>query len=218
AAVPASAPGLGAAAPVAARADRAATPRHLPAAAAPSGPLALPGPAAAAAPTRPPAAPAPPAPAPPPRAPVAAAPAPTRAAPGGPGAAGAETPTGALAAARARLAEIDRGLARRGILATDAPALTATRRELAARVARGELPPAAALDARAAQAQAVAVDRGFVGAKLERLGRRMAGRALPADVQERLRRLSQEALSSSLTGRYDQANRELNEIAAIVER
>ena len=46
----------------------------------------------------------------------------------------------------------------------------------------------------------------------------MAARDLPPEVQQRLRRHGQEALSHTLTGRYDQANRELNAIASLLER
>jgi hypothetical protein len=123
----------------------------------------------------------------------------------------------ALALSRARLAALDRELSRRGVLPADAPALFARRRALTAQLARGE-EAAAAIEALAAAAAALAVDRAFIAAKLERLSRRMAGQSLPPEEQQRLRRLSQEALSHSLTGRYDQANGELNAIAAIVER
>jgi eukaryotic-like serine/threonine-protein kinase len=122
-----------------------------------------------------------------------------------------------LSAARDRLAEMDRILAQRGVLAADAPRLFATRRALATRLARGEA-PSAEIDALVAHAQAFTLDRAFITTKLERLNHAMAARDLLPEVQQRVRRHSQEALSHTLTGRYDQANRELNAIARLLER
>jgi hypothetical protein len=140
----------------------------------------------------------------------------------------ATSPTGATAApdepdravievARARLAEVDRVLAQRGVLAADAPGLHAARRALQGRLARGEV-QTPEIDALVAQAQAFAIDRAFITTKLERLNAAMAKRDLPPEVQQRVRRHGQEALSHTLTGRYDQANRELNAIASLLER
>jgi serine/threonine-protein kinase len=122
-----------------------------------------------------------------------------------------------LAAARARLAEVDRLLAQRGVLAADAPRLHAARRAVQARLTRGEA-PTAEIDALLAQAQAFVIDRAFITSKLERLNAAIARRDLTPETQQRVRRLGQEALSHTLTGRYDQANRELNAIASLLER
>ncbi|MBI5478217.1 MAG: hypothetical protein HY906_05135 [Deltaproteobacteria bacterium] len=123
----------------------------------------------------------------------------------------------ALDAARARLVEVDRILVQRGVLAADAPRLHAARRALQERLARGEA-PVAEIDALVAQAQAFTIDRAFITAKLERLNAAMAQRDLAPEAQQRVRRHGQEALSHTLTGRYDQANRELNAIARLLER
>ena len=198
------------------RAERAAPPPPLP-----SGPASAPStaPALAVAPPATPPRKAPTAPARGTREPAVTPPAgPAPTAPSGP-TAGTPAPGAAadLTAARSRLVEVERVLAQRGVLAADAPRLHAARRALQARLARGEA-PRAEIDALAAQAQAFAIDRGFITAKLERLNRAMAQRDLPPEVQQRLRRHSQEALSHTLTGRYDQANRELNAIAGLLER
>jgi serine/threonine-protein kinase len=121
------------------------------------------------------------------------------------------------AATRDRLAAIDGALRDRGLLPGDAPQLAARRRTLAAAGSRGEA-SLGDLDRLLADVRAFPVDRTFVAAKLERLNRAIAGRDAAPEVRERLQRHAQQALSHSVMGRYDEANRELNEIAALIAR
>ena len=119
--------------------------------------------------------------------------------------------------ARGMLDEIARGLERRGVLRADAPELY---RAEAALMAGAAQPGVSAAEVQRLQSRVSGLvgDRAFIDAKLQRLDRALANRELPAEVRQELRRHSQKALSDSVSGRYDDANRELNEIARIVER
>jgi hypothetical protein len=120
-------------------------------------------------------------------------------------------------AARSRLAAIDRLLSRRGLLRADAPKIAARRRELGAAVARGEA-VGDDLDRLEARIRSYAIDRAFVERKLRRLNREMAGRALGAQVKQRIQRHAQRALSHAVMGQYADANHELNQIARLLDR
>ncbi|MGC4121330.1 MAG: hypothetical protein QM765_43490 [Myxococcales bacterium] len=87
-------------------------------------------------------------------------------------------------------------------------------RKLGDAVERGEA-PMDSLDALAGQVDRFTVDRAFVNAKIERLSRKVA--ALSADEQARLKAPSQAALAASLAGRFEEANRQLNVVAAALE-
>jgi hypothetical protein len=121
------------------------------------------------------------------------------------------------AAARAQLARVERLLRDKGLLPADAPALFARHRALAADPARASR---AELERLEAEARAFVVDRAFVDAKLRRLNARI--RALETELAEALKRRlqqhTQQALSYAVTGRYREANRELNAIARLIQR
>jgi hypothetical protein len=118
---------------------------------------------------------------------------------------------------RPRLEAVDRLLEQRGLLRADVPKIAARRRELAAAVARGEA-VGGELDRLEARVRSFVIDRTFVERKLRRLTRAMAGRALPAGVEQRIQRHAQRALSHAVTRRYADANRELNQIARLLRR
>ena len=119
-----------------------------------------------------------------------------------------------FSADRETLALVDRALSAKGVRRGDAADLWSRRDELAAALARGE-PRSADLTNLAEAVEKLAVDRAFINSKIDRLSRKLA--QLPAADQQRLKGESQEALSASVAGRYDEANRHLNAIAAIVE-
>jgi len=56
------------------------------------------------------------------------------------------------------------------------------------------------------------VDRAFVDAKLTRITGRLARAKLDAGLAEELNQRARRALSEAVTGRYTEANRELNAI------
>jgi hypothetical protein len=115
---------------------------------------------------------------------------------------------------RARLAELRASLGRRGVLPADLPQIFGALDRLAAQGTPSE-EQVAVLARRIA---AVAIDRRFVDAKLGRLNRRIAAAKIPTELQRRLRQRIARALSHAVTGRYTDANRELNAIARIIER
>jgi hypothetical protein len=114
---------------------------------------------------------------------------------------------------RARLDEVDRVLAGKGILPADDPALFARRRALTQPGAS-----AAEVQTLLGRARAIVVNRAFVHAKLTRLNRKMAAARVDARLQQQLQQRAQQALSHAVTGRYTEANRDLNAIAAVIER
>jgi hypothetical protein len=123
----------------------------------------------------------------------------------------APRPGGAL------LDEVDRVLAEKGVLPDDAPDLRQAQRALAAARARGEEveEPARLLLERCRR---LSVDRAFVEAKLKRIDRRIAASHLEAALAERIRGRTRVALSHAVTGRYTEANRELNAIVGLLPR
>jgi len=129
----------------------------------------------------------------------------------------AVAPRAAAGAARAQLARIERLLREKGLLPADAPALFARHRALAADPARASR---AELERLEAEAGAFVIDRAFVDAKLRRLNARMHAleAELPDALKRRLQQHGQQALSYAVTGRYREANRELNAIARLIER
>lgn len=120
-----------------------------------------------------------------------------------------------VAGARERLAAIEQAVSAKGLLPEDAPALFEDQHSLAKAIARGEA-PLDELDALARQVSRLAIDRGFINAKIERLSQKVA--RLPLQEQARLKAPSQAALTASLAGRFEQANRHLNVVAGAVER
>ena len=116
------------------------------------------------------------------------------------------------AARGARIAELDRLLSDKGIVAGDAPELFASRRALTDRTALAKI------ERVLARARAIAIDRTFIHRKLRRLDRKLAQAKLAPSVARLLQRRSRRALSHAVTGRYADANRELNAIARAVER
>jgi hypothetical protein len=115
------------------------------------------------------------------------------------------------------LGELDRLLARRGIVEGDAPALFSERRAQAAALARGVADEAAARDL-LERGRRVEIDRPFVEAKLERITREIGKARIAASVAEALRARARRALSHAVTGRYTEANAELNAIARMLKR
>ncbi|MBI5549128.1 MAG: protein kinase [Deltaproteobacteria bacterium] len=120
-----------------------------------------------------------------------------------------------VSGARAILGGLQRSLTSKGIRRDDAPALFAAKRALSEAVGRGEA-PLEALQSLSSEVDRVVVDKAFVNAKIDRLSRKVA--ALPSDQQRQLRGASQAALAASLAGRFEEANRHLNAIAASVEQ
>jgi len=119
-------------------------------------------------------------------------------------------------AARSGLGAIEQALAARGLLPSDVPGLFRRRARLAARVAAGQA-PLAALRALEREIGAFAIDRSFIDAKLQRLNRELRARDLEPAAKSELEQHVQRALSYSVNGRYDLANRELNAIAKAIE-
>ena len=114
------------------------------------------------------------------------------------------------------LAELDRTLQDRGILFEDAPQLWAERSALERAVARGEGDRAVAVRL-LERARALPVDRAFVDAKLQRITSRLERARLDPGVGEELKQRTRRALSHAVTGRYAEANRELNAIRRRLE-
>ena len=130
---------------------------------------------------------------------------------------GASGPTPAdLDRVHAALAAVDATLSSRHLLAADIPMLNARRVALVAAMDRGET-PVADLEKLKADLGRIVIDRAFIDAKLFRLNKAMASRPIDETTKKKLNQHAQAALSSSVQGRYDVANQELNEIAAVLE-
>ena len=121
-----------------------------------------------------------------------------------------------IARARELLATIDLRFKSKGFTGHDLPALSRRRQQLAAAIARGET-PITKLDALVTAVAEITIDRHFVDAKLQRLNLKLESIELGEAARRKLQSHAQRALSHSVNGRYDLANRELNEIASVVE-
>jgi hypothetical protein len=124
---------------------------------------------------------------------------------------------GALALEQARrqalaeLDEIDRLLGEKGILPADAPQLLAERQALRRAVAAGRA-DRTAIASLLRRARSLVVERALLDAKLARITAQLERARLEEPVAAQLKQRAARALSYAVTGRYTEANRELNAI------
>lgn len=117
----------------------------------------------------------------------------------------------------AGLSRLGKLLDKRGLRRADAPQIFARRDQLAAAIGRGKQ-VRTEIERLEARIKRFVIDRAFVDAKLQRLNRKIAKLRLSEGLKRRLQQHGQKALSYAVTGRYERANRELNEIVKIIER
>ncbi len=122
--------------------------------------------------------------------------------------------------AKARITQLRQQLAIRGILSADAPALYRELASLAA-AAQSNALSSSAVEALGDQIRSFSIDRSFIEVKLRRLNQRLEKKMKQSSVSERRRGAVQQhtsrALSFVVTGRYEEANQELNRIARLLK-
>jgi serine/threonine protein kinase len=105
---------------------------------------------------------------------------------------------------------------RRGLLPEDVPGISAELDQLQAAWERGGAVELERILELQRAVDEVAIDRGFIDAKLRRMNARLGDSATQREDSAELSQRMQRALSLSVSGRYDQANQELNQLAEML--